>query len=107
MTPEDTLTAFFAEATPPARDLGFQAVVAERIARRRALATIGALVPWTIAAMVLCWAIVPLLEPVLTGLADTLIPAAAILVLTALGLAAATRVSHGLTAGLGTVSSRR
>ena len=55
MTPEDKLAAFFAEATPPARDLAFQAMVAERVARRRALATVFALVPWTIAAIVLCW----------------------------------------------------
>lgn len=107
MTPEETLNAFFAEATPPARDLAFQAGVAERVARRRAVATVVALMPWTIAAMVLCWAAGPMMEPVLTGLADTLVPAAAILALTALGLAAATRVGRRLSFELGAVNSRR
>ncbi len=87
MTFDDTLAAFFAEATPPSRDLAFQAVVAERVARRRAFATVGALVPWTIAAMVLCWAIGPMMGPVLEGLGRTLAPAAVILMLTGLGVA--------------------
>jgi|GEM_PF-886441 len=88
MTPEDKLTAFFAETTPPARDLAFQAVVAERVARRRAFATVGALIPWTIAAIVLCWAIGPMIEPVVEGLGQTLAPAAVILMLTGLGVVA-------------------
>ena len=87
MTPEDKLAAFFAEATPPARDLGFQAMVAERVARRRAFATVGALIPWTLAAMVLCWALGPMIGPVLDGMGRTLEPAMAILSLTALGVA--------------------
>lgn len=86
MTPEDKLAAFLAEATPPGRDLAFQAVVAERVARRRAFATVGALIPWTIAAIVLCWAIGPMMGPVLDGLGRTLAPAAAILMLTGLGV---------------------
>lgn len=88
MTPDDTLSAFFAEAAPPARDLGFQAMVAERIARRRAIATVVALVPWTIAGIALCWALGPLLAPFVLDLSQTLAPAAAILALTGLGLAA-------------------
>lgn len=87
MTPEDRLNAFFAEATPPVRDLAFQAGVAERVARRRAFATVGALIPWTIAAIVLCWAVGPMLAPVVEGLGQTLAPAAAILMLTAGGVA--------------------
>ena len=87
MTPENTLAAFFAEATPPVRDLAFQAGVAERVARRRAIATVGAMVPWTIAAIVLCWAIGPMMGPVIEGLGQTLAPAAAILGLTGLGVA--------------------
>lgn len=87
MTPEDKLAAFFAEATPPARDLAFQAVVAERMARRRAFATVFALIPWTIAAIVLCWAAGPMMGPVIEGLGRTLEPAVAILTLTALGVA--------------------
>jgi hypothetical protein len=86
MTPDDKLAAFFAAATPPARDLAFQAVVAERVARRRAFATVGAMIPWTIAAIVLCWAIGPMIGPVIEGLGQTLVPAAAILMLTGLGV---------------------
>ncbi len=89
MTPDETLNAFFAEATPPTRDLGFQAVVAERIARRRAIATVAALIPWTIAAIALCWVVGPFLEPVMEGLGQTLAPAAVILGLTLLGVMAA------------------
>lgn len=86
MTPEETLNAFFAEATPPARDVAFQVGVAERVARRRAFATVGALIPWTIAAMVLCWALGPMMAPVIEGMGRTLAPAAAILMLTGLGV---------------------
>ncbi|WP_309627457.1 hypothetical protein [Brevundimonas sp.] len=86
MKPEDRLNAFFAEATPPARDLAFQAGVAERVARRRAFATVATLIPWTIAAIVLCWAVEPMMGPVIEGLGQTLAPAAAILGLTGLGV---------------------
>ncbi len=96
MTPEDTLDAFFAEATPPARDLGFQAGVAERIARRRAVATVVALIPGTIAAIALCWALGPLLMPTIEGLSQTLAPAAAILALTGLGVVMARAAGHRL-----------
>lgn len=87
MTPEERLNTFFAEATPPVRDLAFQTRVAERVARRRAFATVAALVPWTIAAIVLCWALGPMMAPIVEGLCQTLVPAAAILGLTALSLA--------------------
>lgn len=93
MTPEETPTAddilgaFFAEAEPPARDFAFQAEVAERIARRRALAAVAALVPWTIAAIALCWSLGPLVWPVVEGLSQTLAPAVAILTTTALAVA--------------------
>ena len=96
MTPEETLNAFFAEAKPPARDLAFQTGVAERVARRRAFATVGALVPWTIAAMVLCWALGPMMAPVIEGLGQTLAPAAAILMLTGLGVAVLTASARRL-----------
>ena len=88
MTPEERLNAFFAEATPPLRDLAFQAGVAERVARRRAVATVAALIPWTIAAIALCWALAPMMAPVVEGLGQTLAPAAAILGLTGLGVVA-------------------
>ena len=96
MTPEDKLAAFFAETTPPARDLAFQTVVAERVARRRAFATVATMVPWTIAAIALCWAIGPMMGPVLEGLGRTLAPAAAILVLTGLGVVALTASAQRL-----------
>lgn len=96
MTPEERLDAFFAEATPPARDLAFQAGVAERVARRRAFATVGALIPWTVAAMVLCWAIGPMMAPVVRGLGQTLAPAAAILMLTGLGVIGLTAAARRL-----------
>lgn len=92
-----TLAAFFAEASPPARDLAFEAQVAAGIARRRAVATVAALLPWTIAASVVLWALAPLAAPVFEGLAETLAPAATILALTALtvvmGVAAGRRLS--------------
>lgn len=91
MTPDPiadhTLTAFFAQQSPPPRDLAFEARVAAGIARRRVVATIVALMPWTIAASVLLWALAPLLGPVVDGLSQTLAPAAAILTLTALAVA--------------------
>ena len=96
MTPDEKLAAFFAEATPSARDLAFQAVVAERVARRRAFATVGALIPWTIAAIVLCWAVGPMMGPVIEGLGQTLAPAAAILMLTGLGVVVLTASARRL-----------
>jgi hypothetical protein len=101
MTPEQTqdrtLAAFFAEQAPPTRDLMFEARVAGRVARRRAVATVLALVPWTVAATVLLWALAPLMEPVVEGLGPTLVPAVAMLALTALcvvgALAAGRRLS--------------
>ena len=90
-TAEQTVSAFFLEQAPPSRDLAFEARVAERIARRRAVATVAVLLPWTIATSVLLWALGPLVMPIVDGLGQTLVPAAAILALTALtvGLAAA------------------
>jgi hypothetical protein len=82
--PDSTLSAFFADQTPPRRDLAFEAQVAAGIARRRVVATIAALLPWTIAASALLWVLGPLMGPVVDGLSETLAPAAAILTLTAL-----------------------
>ncbi|MBU1347639.1 MAG: hypothetical protein KKA16_11915 [Alphaproteobacteria bacterium] len=96
MTPEDKLNAFFAEAAPPTRDLTFQAGVAERVARRRALATVFAMIPWTIAAIALCWAAGPMIAPVVEGLSRTLAPAAAILGLTGLGVVVLTASARRL-----------
>ncbi len=96
MTPEERLNVFFAEAMPATRDLGFQAGVAERVARRRAVATVVALIPWTIAAMVLCWAVGPMMAPVVEGMGQTLAPAAAILMLTGLGVVVLTASARRL-----------
>ena len=86
MTPEDRLTAFFAETAPPARDLVFQAEVAKRVARRRAFATIIALIPWTVAAIVLCWAVGPIMGDAIAELGPTLASTVALLAFTALGI---------------------
>lgn len=95
--PEDKLSAFFAETVPPARDLAFQAGVAERIARRRAIATVFALTPWTIAAMVLGWAVGPLVAPVVESILEPLSSAAFILAMTAVAVGAALTASRRLT----------
>lgn len=100
MTPDEThdlaLAAFFAGQAPPARDLAFEARVAAGVARRRAVATVLALVPWTIAGTVMLWALAPLIAPVVDGLSQTLAPAAAILMLTALAVAGARAAGRGL-----------
>ena len=83
-TPDHVLSAFFAGQSPPARDLMFEARVAGKVARRRAIATVLALVPWTVAGMVVLWALAPLMVPLLEGLGRTLAPAVAILATTAL-----------------------
>lgn len=95
-TAEQTLSALFLEQAPPPRDLAFEARVAERIAARRAVATAAALLPWTIAASVLLWAIGPLVMPIVDGLGQTLVPAAAILALTALTVWLATAAGRRL-----------
>ena len=63
MTPEDKLNRLFAAQTPPARDLAFEAAVAQRVALRRAWATAGALAPWAVAAAAVLWALAPQIEP--------------------------------------------
>lgn len=85
MTADDKLAAFFADTAPPARDLVFQAEVAERVARRRALATVAALVPWTFVAIIVGWAVGPVMEAALVGMSGTLGPTLVLLGLTALG----------------------
>ena len=70
MTADRKLQALFAESAPPARDPVFEAAVAERIARRRAVASVAALTPWAVAAGGVLWA----LHPTLKGLAVALAP---------------------------------
>lgn len=79
MTPEQKLSALFAAEAPPSRDYAFQARMAEAIARRRAWMTVGALVPWAVAAMVLLWALIPVVGPMRDSLGAALGPAAAML----------------------------
>ena len=89
MTPEDKLTALFAADAAPTRDHVFQSAVAERIARRRAWATVAAMAPWAIAAIAVLWALNPLIVPVASGLGEALAPAAAILGASGLAVVAA------------------
>lgn len=80
MTPDARLQALFAAETPPPRDLGFEAEVARRVAARRAVLRVAALLPLAVAFAVLLWAV----RPYMTGLA---LPAAAVPAMTAGGLA--------------------
>jgi hypothetical protein len=84
MTPEDKLAALFAAEAPPARDHIFQAAVAERIARRRAWATVGAMTPWAVAAASALWGLRPVIEPLSASLGEALAPAGAMLVMAAM-----------------------
>lgn len=68
MTPEDKLNALFASQRPTTPDYLFQAAVAQKVALRRAWLTVGASVPWAIAAIACLWA----LQPVITPLRDSL-----------------------------------
>ena len=89
MTPERKLAALFAAEAPPARDFAFQAAVARRIAARRAWMTVVALLPWTIAATALLWALSPVVAPLAESLAVAAQPTAMVLVTAlAAGLAA-------------------
>lgn len=80
MTPEARLQALFAAETPPPRDLGFEAEVARRVAARRAVVRVAALLPLAVAVAVLLWAV----RPYIAGLT---LPAAAIPAATAGSLA--------------------
>lgn len=55
MTPEEKLAALFAAEAPPARDLAFEARVAERVAARRALGRSLAAAPMAVAAAAALW----------------------------------------------------
>lgn len=88
MTPDDKLKALFAADRPPAPDYLFQTAVAQRIAARRAWATVGALVPWGIAAAAGLWGLQPVIEPLAEGLNQALVPVAGML-----GVAGATAIA--------------
>ena len=88
MTPEEKLNALFAADRPDTPDHLFQAVVAQKVAARRAWATVGATVPWAIAATAGLWGLQPVAAPLIEGLGDALVPAGGML-----GIAAATVIS--------------
>lgn len=68
MTPEQKLAAVFAQDAAPARDLVFMTVVAQRIARHRAILSVLVGLPWAVVAAVVLWALRPVLETVGRGL---------------------------------------
>lgn len=80
MTPEARLQALFAAETPPPRDLAFEAEIARRVAARRAVLRVAALLPLAVALAVLLWAI----RPFMAGLT---VPGAAVPATTAGGMA--------------------
>lgn len=86
MTPDEALGAYFSGQMPASRDLAFETRVAERIARRRLIATGLALLPWTVAILVGGWAVGPLMAPAFESLVETLSPAAALLGMTVVGV---------------------
>lgn len=59
MTPERKLQSLFAEEAAPTRDRVFEALVAKRIARRRAVATVAASAPMAVAGGALLWGLQP------------------------------------------------
>lgn len=65
MPPEQKLETLFASDAAPRRDPAFEAMVAKRIARRRAVAAVATSAPLAVAGASLIWG----LRPVLTGLA--------------------------------------
>ena len=79
MTPDRKLDALFAAEAPPARDYAFQARVAQRIAARRAWMTVGALVPWVIAASAVLWGLSPVVAPFTDSMEAAIAPTAVVL----------------------------
>lgn len=61
MTPEQKLDLLLGRAAPPARDFGFQADLAQRVALRRAWWRAAALLPWLMISCVVMWALGPYL----------------------------------------------
>lgn len=100
MTPEQKLAALFAAETPPARDYAFQTRMAQAIALRRAWMTVAALVPWSVAAIAILWALVPVVGPVRESLGAALQPAAAMLAGAAVTAVAALWLSRRFSGGL-------
>lgn len=100
MTPEQKLSALFAAEAPPARDYGFEVRMAQAIALRRAWMTVGALVPWVVAAAAALWALAPVIAPMTDSLGAALQPAAATLAGAAVTAVAALWLSRRFGRGL-------
>lgn len=83
LSPEDRLSRAFALDAPPARDLGFTVAVLERVARRRLRDSILMLIPPALAAAILLWAVVPVLQPLAESVSTGLWPALPALVVAA------------------------
>lgn len=98
MTPEQKLATVFAQDAAPARDLVFMTVVAQRIARRRAILSVLAGLPWAVVAAVILWALRPVLETLGAGFGG-LEPAMGALGLGAVALGAAFWAVRRLTPG--------
>ncbi|WP_296815640.1 hypothetical protein [Brevundimonas sp.] len=59
MDADERLKRLLADSSVPARDFGFQAAVMERVARRRLLFSLLALLPWAVLSAVLLWLAAP------------------------------------------------
>jgi hypothetical protein len=98
MTPEQKLAAVFAQDAAPARDLVFMTVVAQRMARRRAILSVLASLPWAVVAAVVLWALRPVLEALGQGF-GALAPAMGVLGLSAVAVGMAFWAVRRLTPG--------
>ena len=98
MTPEAKLATLFAADNPPARDYAFEAEVARRVALRRAWLTVGASAPWAVVGTVLLWALARSIGPALETAAQTLVPTAMAVTVSAAGAAAALWLSRRFSA---------
>lgn len=86
-TPEAKLQALFAADRPPARDLAFQARVAERIARRRLAAASLTVGLWAAVAALVLWLVRPMFGPLSWALGQTAAAAGPVLALALVSLA--------------------
>jgi len=73
--PEDRLARAFAFDEPPARDLGFTLSVMEQVARKRLRDSVLLMIPPALVAVVLLWALVPVLQPLFENISEGLWPA--------------------------------
>lgn len=96
MTPEQKLSALFAADEAPAGDVAFVAEVAGRIALRRAVATVLAMIPWVIAATAILWVLAPVAVPLVSGLEEALSPVLGGVALAAAALTGAVLLDKGL-----------